>query len=160
MRKTTAQAAVRPEQYHLTEAPKLRAKLREEADAAAEKETAALRSAAAAAIYKGIGITVPASAEFIESSYYPGFQIGKCLVTVHEPSLKYGADNAPATIRAAHKRAEHLSHRARGVCKLISTQSARQFGAFCRTKYGPKPSLDTIRTAHAEWLDLQLNCKC
>lgn len=157
-------APIRPEQYHLDQAPRMRELLRK---AAADLEASAVAKTERdiKAKLRSLGYRVPPSAKVLVkrdrySASYSGVQIGAVRITIDDKSLTLGNESQAADIRKDLEASNQASHRGMGLCKLIKTGAAREFGAFCRAKYGPKPDLATIRKAHGEWLDLQLNCKC
>lgn len=159
-----AQDRVRPEQYHLERCPEIRSRYRRAVDdleasmrkRAGEKTIAALKAA---------GFPIPKGAKFeVTVARYSGdsnsVRVGRVTLKLHDASLVPNSDKACAEIKAMNEAINEANRKASAVCKLITTGKARQFGAFCRTKFGPKPSLDVIQRAHGQWLDLELNCKC
>lgn len=140
-----------PEQYHLTEGPKIRDQLRKDAEAlsgaVAKEQEANLRKYA-----NRVGVRIPASAKWHENG--TRLVIGDLRI-----ELEWHCDKDVLPGKAT-KRRDALQHKRRMLCKHLTTAGSRQFAAWFRAKHGRKADPAIIPKAHAEWMEFISNCTC
>lgn len=145
-----------PQQYHLTEGPKLRDALQAAQDAAYEKRDAAERHLILNAA-KAAGIRLPAAAKAHKKYRHSDnncWEIGGVQIEI---TVLDGADG-PA-YRDAQNDYQRAAKRRKALCKTLNVGGSNQFAAFCKTKYGRDLNEATLKRAHSEWLDL-ISCDC
>ena len=145
-----------PQQYHLTEGPKLRDALQAAQDAARNRRDTAERHLILNAA-KAAGIRLPKEATPYKKYSHSDddcWEIGGVRVRI----TVLGGVDGPA-YRDAENDYQRTHKRRKTLCKTLNVSGANAFAAFCKTKYGRDLPEATLKRAHSEWLDL-LCCDC